>query len=343
MDKIREGRDNVALLKRARHKYFTYAFVVPLMKLESPLEQSYRNTYYCCETLTERNGIVRDYSYRMMNNGEVIITSSYCKNRWCTVCNRIRTAILINAYKPVLDSWDDKYFVTLTIPNVPADKLLSAIDSLGAEFRKVKEVFYRQHRRKKRDTPLIGFRKLECTYNPERHDYHPHYHIIVRGEEMAKELLAEWLNRYPEAVEEAQNVQKADDASVMELFKYFTKLITKTKGKGSAVLIRPLDIIFQAMKGRRTFQNFGFKHEIVEDELISEEAKRLAEEIEGEAITVVYEWVQELTDWIEKQSGGVLTGYQPTPAFRQLVESIDYRRGGDHYAGKNDTNSSIGY
>ena len=322
MEKAMEVRDNSALLKRARHKYFTYGLVVPLMKLESPLEQSYRNTYYCCETLTERNGIVRDYSYRMMNNGEVIITSSYCKNRWCTVCNRIRTAILINTYKPVLDSWDDKYFVTLTIPNVPADKLSSVIDGMEAEFRKVKEVFYRQHRRKKRDTSLIGFRKLECTYNPERCDYHPHYHIIVRGEETAKELLAEWLRRYPEAVEQAQDVRKADDDSVMELFKYFTKLITKTKGKGSAVFIRPLDVIFQAMRGRRTFQNFGFKHEIVEDEPISEEAERLAEKIEGEAVTVMYKWVQEVTDWVEKQSGRVLTGYQPTPGFRQLVEGV---------------------
>lgn len=309
MDKIIEDRDNSALLKRARHKYFTYGLVVPLMKLGSPLEQSYRNTYYCCRMLAERNGEV---------------TGSYCKNRWCTVCNRIRTAILINTYKPVLDSWDDKYFVTLTIPNVPTGRLSSAIDGMETEFGKVKQVFYRQHKRKrkKRDTPLIGFRKLECTYNPERCDYHPHYHIIVRGEETAKELLVEWLRRYPEAVEWAQDVQKADDDSVMELFKYFTKLITKTKGKGSAVFIRPLDVIFQAMRRRRTFHNFGFKHEVVEDEPISEEAEELAEKIEGEAVTVVYEWVQELTDWVEKQLGRVLTGYQPTPGFRQLVEGI---------------------
>lgn len=306
MEKMIEGRDNSALLKRARHKYFTYALVVPLAQLESPLEDSYWNTYHCCWALAERDGEV---------------TGSYCKNRWCTVCNRIRTAILINAYKPVLDLWDDKYFVTLTIPNVPADRLSSAIDGMGAGFRKIKEVFYRQHRRKKRDTPLIGFRKLECTYNPERNDYHPHYHIIVRGEGTAKELLAEWLRRYPEAVEQAQDVQKADDDSVMELFKYFTKLITKTK-KGSAVFIRPLDVIFQAMRGCRTFQNFGFKHEVIEDGPISEEAEKLAEEIEEEAVTVVYEWVQELTDWVEEQSGRVLTGYQPTPKFRQLVEGI---------------------
>jgi hypothetical protein len=223
--------------------------------------------------------------------------------------------------------WDDKYFVTLTIPNVPADKLSSAIDGIEAEFRKVKHVFYEQHRRKKRDSPLIGFRKLECTYNPERNDYHPHYHIIVRGEGTAKELLAEWLRRYPEAVEWAQDVQKANDDSVMELFKYFTKLVAKTnKGKGSAVFIRPLDVIFQAMHGRRTFQNFGlnfgFKHEVVEDEPISEEAEELAEEIEGEAMTVVYEWVQELTDWVEEQSGRLLTGYQPIPKFRRWVEGI---------------------
>ena len=44
------------------------------------------------------------------------LSAKYCGNRWCLVCNSIRTAKLFAAYGPTLRSWEDAHFVTLTIP-----------------------------------------------------------------------------------------------------------------------------------------------------------------------------------------------------------------------------------
>jgi len=299
-------KDIKTLTRRARAKYFGYAVVFPLIDLDSPLHKSYWNTYHCCETLARE--------------GETV-TGSYCKNRWCTVCNRIRTGILIKTYKPVLESWEDKWFVTLTIPNVPADELRTALNEMQTEFSRVNVQFRVRYHRKK-GNKLLGFRKLECTYNPARDDYHPHYHVIVKGEHMARALLSEWLRRFPDAKDIAQDIRPADDDSVMELFKYFTKLIVKVnRGKDGHVFIKPLDVVFQAIKGKRTFQNFGFiaPKEVKKPD---DEAMELADKIEEEVIREIYQWHQEHHDWISRQTGKVLTGYVPSPKFRKLVESI---------------------
>jgi len=74
------------LLKRARAKYFSTPLAINLAKLRSPLEKSYRNTVYCSATLSQEDGK---------------IVGSYCGNRWCMVCNRIRTARAIHRYLPM--------------------------------------------------------------------------------------------------------------------------------------------------------------------------------------------------------------------------------------------------
>ena len=296
------------LTLRARARFFTRATILPLVDLDSPLKKSYWNTYHCCETLVQR--------------GEEI-TGSYCKNRWCTVCNRIRTAVLINTYKPVLDSWEDKWFVTLTIPNVSGEDLKVALEGMQTECRKVRDKFRQNFCRGKGDK-FLGFRKLECTYNPDRDDYHPHYHVIVKGEHMARALLDEWLRRFPDARSIAQDIRPADDDSVMELFKYFTKLIVKVnRGKDRQVCIEQLDVIFQAIRGRRTFQNFGFTAP-KEVEKPDEKALEMADKIEEDTFREVWQWYQEHHDWVGTQTGELLTGYVPSPKFKKFVESIGH-------------------
>jgi plasmid rolling circle replication initiator protein Rep len=306
LDESTNVKQNDRLTRRARAKYFSKALVLPLVDLNSPLKKAYWNTYHCCETLVQ--------------DGEEI-TGSYCKNRWCTVCNRIRTAVLINTYKPVLDSWEDKWFVTLTIPNVPAEELHSALEEMQAEFIRIRKTLGKRSLRGKGDK-FIGFRKLECTYNPDRDDYHPHYHVIVKGENMARALLDEWLRRFPDAKSIAQDIRPADDDSVMELFKYFTKLMVKVNnGKDRQVYIKQLDVIFQTIRGKRTFQNFGFTAP-KEVEKPDEKAMEMADEIETEVMREVWQWHQEHHDWINTQTGEFLTGYVPAGKFRRLVESI---------------------
>lgn len=305
---ITEVNNRQNLTKRSRAKYFAHAFVLRMVDLDSPLKKSYWNSYYCCDTVAEKS------------NGET--ASLYCDARWCLVCNRIRSAKMINAYLPVLESWNDKYFVTLTIPNVPVDRLGDAIKTMQKEFTLVKNQFWQQYRRKQRADKLVGLRKLECTYNPDRDDYHPHYHVIIEGEQNARDLLAEWLRRFPGARDIAQDVRKADDASVREMFKYFTKLITKASSGESMVLPEQLDVMFRVLRGKRTFQSFGFTKP-KETEEISDEAAEMAEQIEQESVVEIYQWRQEQHDWIGKNTGKKLSGYVPAAKWRRFVEKIE--------------------
>jgi len=291
---------------RAKRKHLSTPLALRLVDAskqnpKSNLKKSYFNTYHCCRTLAIRDdGTVR---------------GSYCKNRWCLVCNNIRTAQLINRYMPILDEWNDKYFVTLTIPNCKGKDLPCTIDLMQQTFNKIHAKLKKQFQRKQRDK-IVGLRKLECTYNPTRNDYHPHYHLIINGKENATDILNEWLQRLPATKRKAQDLQMADSKASKELFKYFTKVVTTIKDKNGEVKDRKIyadamDVIFNAIKGKRTFQNFGFKALKVESEDLDKpmEIERIIEEVE---------WVQELGDWAHSD-GELFTGHIPSKSMTELV------------------------
>ena len=298
--------DKKALKKRAKRKHLSTPLALRLVdasKLNpnSSLKKSYFNTYHCCRSLAIRD----DGSVR----------GSYCKNRWCLVCCNIRTAQMINSYMPVLDEWKDKYFVTLTVPNCPASKLKETIALMQETFGMIHAKLKKQYQRKKRDR-VMGLRKLECTYNVQRNDYHPHFHLIIKGKRNAEDILSEWLDRLPKTSYKAQDLRQADNKSAKELFKYFTKVVTTVKDKKGEVKDRKIyadamDVIFNDIKGKRTFQNFGFKGiKVVSEDLdIEPEIERIIEEVE---------WNQDVGDWI-RDSGELFSGHSPSPSMVELV------------------------
>ena len=165
-----------------------------------------------------------------------------------------------------------------------------------------------------RKTPLVGLRKLEVTYNAIRNDFHPHYHLVVSGHQVAGDLVSEWLKTFPEAHRSAQDIRPADMDSTMELFKYFTKLLTK-KGKGPAVVYAgALDVIFQAMKGLRVFQPMGLRKDVSEDidEVQAEVYQDLDIDDDG-----IWQWTDH--DWVQKATGEVLSDYNPSAALQELA------------------------
>lgn len=296
--------DRSVLLKRARAKYLTNAIVYRLADIESPLNKAYWNSYHCSSKLTKQGDK---------------ITGQYCKNRWCMVCNRIRTAKLIRDYMPVLDEWHDKHFLTLTVPNVPACTLQITINKMVRSLKQIQETCKKRSQRKRDRWPkILGLRKLECTYNPERNDYHPHFHIIVDSKYAAHEIKDQWLKKFPLAKEIAQDIRPADANSCIELFKYFTKVMTKTTSDdGVKYSINPfvLDEIFRAIKGVRTFQTFGFTLDRETEE--TEEACADLDEVLDE---IVYGWMQEFSDWVDIDTGETLSGYVPSEKMIRLTE-----------------------
>ena len=64
-------------------------------------------------------------------------------------------------------------FLTLTAPNVSAEELNDEIKHYNHSFKKLME-------RKEVKAIVKGYaRKLEITYNEERDDYHPHFHVLI--------------------------------------------------------------------------------------------------------------------------------------------------------------------
>jgi hypothetical protein len=79
---------------------------------------------------------------------------------------------------------------------------------------------------------------------------------------------------------DAQDVRQASKGSEMELFKYFTKIIS-SKAKDKSIYLDSLDVIFKAFRGRRVFQNFGFKLPKIEKEEIQAVEELQSPEVEN--------------------------------------------------------------
>lgn len=290
---------DATLTKRARAKLVTNTLVLQLVNLDSPLKKAYWNTYHCAKVIEQRGKTLK---------------TKYCKNRWCLVCNRIRTAILIRGYEDSLTKLHDSHFVTLTFPNVSADVLREEIKGMYDRFNKIKR------RLRKRGIKLRGIRKLECTFNQGTRMYHPHYHLIIEGKEAADALLDEWLMEYPSAVRDAQLVVPTNDGSIKELMKYFTKILPSKKSKTDKLRLHPesLDVMFQAMQGLRVFQPLGIAKSVSED--IEDLEKKEYDVLEQEY--AVWLWEQDCSDWLDVLTFEPLTDYCPEPVTLRFIELI---------------------
>lgn len=108
----------------------------------------------------------------------ILTGGNFCNNRFCPFCSWLkakRTAFeLLELIKVV--EYTEKLafiFITLTVPNVSREKLREEIECFNKSFKRLFET-------KEFKAFNKGFiRKLEITYNEERNDYHPHFHLVV--------------------------------------------------------------------------------------------------------------------------------------------------------------------
>ncbi|RZJ94047.1 MAG: hypothetical protein EOO60_03880 [Hymenobacter sp.] len=228
----------------------------------------------------------------------------------------MRTAELLTDYLPILKSWPEKYLVTLTIPNCKAEELQATIQGMLGVMSRIRETMKKQHQRGQRAAQLVGFRKLEVTHNPSLKNFHPHFHILLNNRQAADDLRRLWLQHNPTASWDAQDVRQADNNSAAEVMKYFTKIVSRHSTK-RVILVEELNTIFEAVAGVRTFQTMGGIKVTKSTEAEQEEAEAMAEAMETEA---VYEWHQAVTDWVNLDTGELLTGFKPSEELRELVE-----------------------
>lgn len=208
---------------------------------------------------------------------------------------------MINGYLPAIEAMTNPYFVTLTIRNVKAYKLKSAIESMQSNFVRCKDAL------RKQGIDLIGIRKVEVAFNEETREYHPHFHCVIDGCKESFKLVSEWLKRHPEqATIKGQDIRFADRNTSTELFKYFTKMLTKD----GQFLAPEMDVAFRAMKGKRVFQPFGG-------------IKKQSEDVELNDSTLI-DWKPESTEiWIHEQAGKFTDWYNSQGEALSEVELTD--------------------
>lgn len=254
------------------------------------------------------------------------IHGKYCKYRICPICSNIRKAEKINDYLPIVNSWPDPHFVTLTVKAVSAKRLGPVVESMVKEIGKINNA-YRKRNGRGTGKKLIGIRTLECNFNPTRRTYNPHFHFIVADKEMAETLKKEWLKRsrpkWTHWIAQKIRPVKDTERDMIETIKYSTKILTehdprkKRPEKGPRkVYVAAVNNILYALSGHHVFESFGFNLPVKKVKSTS----RLTHVIDFE------EWIYNpyLTDWVNPETRDRLTGYSPDSKIRSiLTEGID--------------------
>lgn len=119
-----------------------------------------------------------DYlEFGVMESGKSkLINANFCKDKFCPMCSWRRSKKVYSQVHSCVDYMKNNYqflLLTLTVPNVKASQLSDTITHLNYSFNKM--VNYPQFQRIYRGCVKV----LEVTYNRERDDFHPHFHILL--------------------------------------------------------------------------------------------------------------------------------------------------------------------
>jgi len=196
-------------------------------------------------------------------NQKKLMSANFCKWRFCPMCAWRKARVdaqRISVMMSYIANVHRKSFimVTLTAPNVKADKLRGEITRFNKSFKKLVE-------RKEIVEMNYGYiRKLEITYNKKRDDYHPHFHVVFavnrgyfNGGHYVKQDI--WLNHWREVMGDdsitqvdVRKVKKRTDSSDMaESFEVleFVKYVAKDEDFTNSTEV--FDAFYTVLKGRQ--------------------------------------------------------------------------------------------
>ena len=186
-----------------------------------------------------------------------LMKSNSCKNRFCPMCSwrkakkdALKNSIIMK--KLIADNQYGFLFLTLTAPNVPGEELEKEIKDYVSSFKRFTNLKEFQAINK-------GYiRKLEVTYNADRDDYHPHYHILLcvdknyfKDKKYIKQ--SKWLEMWKLAkrdnnisVVDVRRVKDSEEDNVyLEISKYTAKDSDYIHNK------KTFDVFYDALKGKQ--------------------------------------------------------------------------------------------
>ena len=182
---------------------------------------------------------------------------SFCKNRFCPMCawrKARKDGYLIQSLMEYVNQIHKKEFIflTLTAPNVQADKLSEEIDDFNESWKRMTKL-------KQVSAINKGFiRKLEVTYNQERNDYHPHFHVLLavnRSYFTDKDYYIsrdEWLKMWQVAKRDSSITQVDIRRAKMDDYKSVLELATYSAKASDYLLSHDIfKIFYESLKGRQ--------------------------------------------------------------------------------------------
>jgi len=108
-----------------------------------------------------------------------LIKACFCRCRLCVMCQWRKSLVIFSQLMNILHLYFERYktdipmLLTLTVPNIPASELKDRLDLMQTAWVKMTK------RRPLRRAVRGWFRALEVTYNEDRDDYHPHFHVLL--------------------------------------------------------------------------------------------------------------------------------------------------------------------
>lgn len=267
------------------------------------------------------------------------IRSNACGKRFCPVCewkkarkNGLELATLIKAIEE--EKNQEFLFLTLTTPNVKGHELINEINRFNKAFNKL-------FKRKKVIKAIKGYaRKLEVTYNKERDDYNPHFHVILSVNKSyftSRDYIPqkEWLEMWRDCTGLTGVTENGTD----EITQLHIKKVRKGHGKnsqGSAISEvakysakdmemslnkEVFDTFYQALSGRQLLTYNGFFKEYKKLYKEHKLDKYIDKDMNDYVLKIVVKWNDELMKYDETY--GDLSDEEKKEFNYQLLQDIE--------------------
>lgn len=266
------------------------------------------------------------YSDKKIENKK-LNKANFCKNRFCPMCawrkarkDALQVAILMQYLKQ--EKGLEFVMMTLTAPNVPGENLKNEITRYNKNFKKLIE-------RKELKKISYGYmRKLEVTYNQERDDFHPHFHVIIavnknyftnRDYISKKRLLVMWQNAMNDDTITQVDIRKIsadDNKAISEIAKYTVKDSDYMKSQ------EVFDYFYKALKNRQVVTFGGaFKEALV---LFKNGELDKYKEIDYTEYVyqIVFKWNRNFAEYIQYELRE-LDEYERIKINKKLIDELD--------------------
>lgn len=251
--------------------------------------------------------------------------SNFCKNRFCPLCawrkakkDSLKISILLKYIQE--DFGYEFVFLTLTAPNVKGLVLNDEIKKYNKSFKNLMQL-------KEVKKITKGYvRKLEVTYNQERDDYHPHFHVMIavnksyfKSRDYIKKK--QWLELWKECMNDSSITQvdvrkmdTSDSNAIAEIAKY------GAKDADYMISQEVFDVFYKALKGKQLLTYSGVFKEALklfnEGELDKYKELDLTEYI----YALEYHWQGKGYTLMEKR---LLTDEEKSLINKQLIEELE--------------------